>query len=103
MSELKECPFCNADEVQRREFSAFSGHSGECKCCGALGPISRDIERARILWDTRPEEDRLRAENKELVKALSDVVAYLRETAHHNAPQAVAARVTISKHTGEQQ
>ena len=67
--ELKPCPFCGGDIVRTiiDDIAYMTNpHTAVCKECGACGPNTHSSESAIVDWNTRPEEDRLRARIAEL-------------------------------------
>ncbi len=56
-TELKPCPWCKG---QARIAEAIA-HYVACKNCSAFGPTAENDADAIIIWNHRPEEDRLRA------------------------------------------
>ena len=65
MSKIKRCPFCGGEI----NFDGYVGDEYVCETCDLWG-ISLEW------WNTRPIEDTLRAERDELLKTLSEIVAY---------------------------
>lgn len=49
---LRECPFCGNDDPFMPPLGQTS-YSGECVCCGALGPDADTPEEAAVRWNTR--------------------------------------------------
>ena len=73
MSEdLKRCPFCGGEAKITRPLA--EGAEVCCKTCRATTWMCYPEERAIKRWNTRPEEDRLKAENERLKKALRQIV-----------------------------
>ena len=72
--ELKPCPFCGAtNELKKCRFFDMVGrvYSIECEKCNDTRVMSSvSMDAAKIKWNTRPEEDRLKAENDRLKEAL---------------------------------
>lgn len=70
-SDLKPCPFCGGEAIQCGDNEWTSRHWIMCRNCHASpkGTV-RELSLAIEAWNTRPEEDRLRAENKRLKEAL---------------------------------
>ncbi len=56
------CPFCKG-----KEFSIKSGYQLQCVTCGAEGPQGNLPIVARVVWESRPIEEALIAENKRLL------------------------------------
>lgn len=67
--ELKPCPFCDKSvTISKRGSSAYPTHWARCLTgsdCPGFGIIATEDQ-----WNTRPIEDRLRAENEILRKAV---------------------------------
>lgn len=87
MTELKPCPaghenprICQEHLTTRRD--GF-GVTCRTKDCGwEVAPIYDDIDTAAAAWNTRPEEDRLRARIVELelqIERMEDQAAWTRE------------------------
>jgi len=107
MSELKACPFCGSKDIN----SGGGDKVVFCFCmdCCATGPGHY----AGGDWNTRPEEDRLRATNAELAGALREIggnaklsasVVCAPNNAFRDALHEIArkAEVALSKHGGSQ-
>lgn len=81
--ELRPCPFCGLSGFGRLSCD-FGGELDEeqvtCDQCDAVGPGGNSVDAANTLWNTRPEEDRLRAE----VEALRALVAELEWVGAHD-------------------
>lgn len=77
MNEMKPCPFCNSygqiepeePELKSTEYS-HKWHWVECPVCLARGPECRTPEDAKKEWNTRPVEDKLKAELEQALAAL---------------------------------
>ncbi len=67
MTELKPCPFCDAELIPYLKEEAMLHPSNDCAIHGWLFSISSLSEK----WNTRPEEDRLNARIKELEAELA--------------------------------
>lgn len=80
MSELKPCPFCGGlnQTIEGYLEYHFSEAFVQCDSCGARSETEEDDllkkakEKAIKIWNTRPIEDALRAENERLKKALKE-------------------------------
>lgn len=80
MSELKPCPFCGGlnQTIEECFNYTFSEAFVQCDSCGARSEIEDNVspkkakEKAIKIWNTRPIEDALRAENERLKKALKE-------------------------------
>lgn len=69
--ELKPCPFCGGEAVLNTE--SFSGVEVFCIDC-IIGTGTRSSIRDAInMWNTRPAEDALKAENERLKEALAQI------------------------------
>lgn len=64
--------------------------------------VGRNGEHLERCCPNDPESDPKNENIQPVLKGLIDLERYLRETPHHNAPQAAAARAAIAKATGEQ-
>jgi Lar family restriction alleviation protein len=69
MSELKPCPFCGRNKYLEAQYEK-GDHSVYCNYCGATGSFRVGDNSELDLWNTRPIEDALRAENRRLNRAL---------------------------------
>lgn len=80
MSEdLKRCPFCGGEAKITRPLA--EGAEVCCKTCRATTWMCYPEERAIKRWNTRPEEERLKAENerlKEILKIVKGGLVYRR-------------------------
>ena len=72
MSELKPCPFCGRNKYLETQYEK-GDHSVYCNYCGATGSFRVGDNSELDLWNTRPIEDALRAENERLKKALEEI------------------------------
>lgn len=81
MSEtLKNCPFCGGNDIEilTYEEEYHTRNVAECMDCGARGVVSSSIDDAIETWNTRPEEDRLKAENEALFRHVTGLTAWLK-------------------------
>lgn len=62
--ELRECPFCQS----RAEHYSFNYRIHTVRCCHCLADCGEhdNPERAAFVWNTRPNEEALKAENERL-------------------------------------
>lgn len=68
--ELKPCPFCGSSHIRNIENGMGQNLTG-CNSCGSRITYQiEDLELAAKVWNTRPVEDALRAENERLREAL---------------------------------
>ena len=74
--ELKNCPFCES----RAEHYSFNHrkHTVRCAFCLADCGEHNTPERAAFVWNTRPEEERLKAENEALFRHVTGLTAWLK-------------------------
>lgn len=58
MSELKPCPFCGEEEIERDTEMCYGGmHYGVfCSNCGASTDLYTSVERAEEAWNRRAED-----------------------------------------------
>lgn len=70
--ELKPCPFCGGEsELYQYRVNEFSIRCKRCKSdCGCW----KEPYKAEYVWNTRPEEERMKAENEMLKEALRQIV-----------------------------
>ena len=78
MSEkLKPCPFCQNKNIA----IGSDGNGGQYIDCGRkhiVHFINCTKEEAINLWNTRPEEDQLKAENEALIRYIEGLTAWLK-------------------------
>lgn len=74
--ELKKCPFCGQHArifISDGSFPRFIVRCGNSVCPKQSTVEANSLEGAIALWNSRPIEDSLRAENKRLKKELDDL------------------------------
>lgn len=92
--ELKPCPFCGGFKATIEPVFIESFSTPRfcviCSDCGADSQVDLGQSGAEECWNTRPIEDKLRAENERLRTALewyADVDHYLRGAPGENTPR----------------
>lgn len=70
MSELKNCPFCGSEDVEHLPDGFGNWLVGCVTCDYRIQCVSCTEDEAIGYWNTRPAEDALRAENKELCSTI---------------------------------
>ena len=76
MNDLKKCPFCGSENLCVTQPTIF--WVAECVNCCDRHTIERKgltRESAIEAWNARPEEDRLKAQNAELLMALERIAS----------------------------
>lgn len=93
MDELKPCPFCGSRSTLRRNYTIGANNPGyivQCIMCGISTPQTMSEEMSSYYWNTRPIEEKLRAENERLRAALAwyaDEKHYLRGAPGEHTPR----------------
>ena len=73
MTELKPCPFCQS-RAEHYSFN-FRKHTVRCHYCLADCGEHDTPERAAFVWNTRPAEDALKAENERMKAVIAEIGA----------------------------
>ena len=75
MDELKPCPFCGSRSTLRRNYTIGANNPGyivQCIMCGISTPQKMGEEMSSYYWNTRPIEEKLRAERDAAVERLQE-------------------------------
>lgn len=76
MYRVKNCPFCNSDDIRVDSEKQTNHTSWYCSCgnCGAIGPFDLGWSGAVEMWNLRRPYDQLEERRNNLELALNDII-----------------------------